>query len=367
MTGSIATGKAELWIEHLPDDEDVDLGGVMNGDAMKLFGHPIIENTSHQYSSLDFLSLDTCHTNDKPSWWLVLRWIKMLLLKVAASHRATSLLLVVAPLFVGTILGFWIGRWQAQHQRTHQMENLKESKSANQERPQLMQLTLIRIFAELVTTIWYRLGLILAFCIPQQMRKSIDAKATVIRNILSVRCNTNENEDHKNVPILNCGSHKETFTLCDDSKDLNTTESTRENEARRHLKSATGTSRECEVPVDQVPKHIAVIMDGNRRYGKSKYGSAAKGHWDGSSKLVEFAKWCLAEHISVLTVFAFSSENWNRDPTEIAALMQIFAKYCDELRIEAVQRNIKITVLSTDFDKVSFTKSRNKSKEHYTM
>mmetsp|Transcript_20424 Transcript_20424/g.41934 ORF Transcript_20424/g.41934 Transcript_20424/m.41934 type:complete len:225 (-) Transcript_20424:74-748(-) len=93
-------------------------------------------------------------------------------------------------------------------------------------------------------------------------------------------------------------------------------------------------------------------MDGNRRYGKTKYGSAAKGHWDGSSKLVEFAKWCMAEEIGVLTVFAFSSENWKRDPAEIAALMQIFTKYCDELRVEAIERNIKINVLSTDYEKV---------------
>lgn len=77
-----------------------------------------------------------------------------------------------------------------------------------------------------------------------------------------------------------------------------------------------------------------------------------QGHWAGSKKLVEFAKWCLAEKIEVLTVYAFSTENWLRDPAEVSTLMDIFTKYCDELRIEAVERGIKIQVLSTETEKV---------------
>lgn len=126
----------------------------------------------------------------------------------------------------------------------------------------------------------------------------------------------------------------------------------REANVRINIKNQDGTARESGVAPFQVPNHVAVIMDGNRRYGKAKYGNATKGHWDGSSKLVEFATWCLTEQIKVLTVFAFSSENWNRDPGEIASLMQIFAQYCDELRVEALKRDIKIMVLSTGFEQV---------------
>lgn len=165
-------------------------------------------------------------------------------------------------------------------------------------------------------------------------------------------CGNKENNDkNDNRPAVDS-----TATNMNVTGNENTSENTglkaRESKARKLFKSDDGTSRESGVPLDRVPKHVAVIMDGNRRYGKSKYGSAARGHWDGSSKVVEFAKWCIAEHIAVLTVFAFSSENWNRDPAEIASLMQIFAKYCDELRVEAIQRNIKIMVLSTDYEKV---------------
>jgi Putative undecaprenyl diphosphate synthase len=126
----------------------------------------------------------------------------------------------------------------------------------------------------------------------------------------------------------------------------------REDVTRMHLQSNQGEAPESGISQSKVPRHVAVIMDGNRRYGKSHYGSASRGHWEGSSKLVEFAKWCLAEKIQVLTVFAFSSENWNRDPAEVASLMQIFAKYCDELREEAIKRDIKILALSTDEEKV---------------
>lgn len=57
----------------------------------------------------------------------------------------------------------------------------------------------------------------------------------------------------------------------------------------------------------QIPRHIAVIMDGNRRYGKSKYGSGVRGHSDGSKTLVAFTDWCIAAGIQALTVFAFST------------------------------------------------------------
>jgi len=95
-------------------------------------------------------------------------------------------------------------------------------------------------------------------------------------------------------------------------------------------------------------------MDGNRRYGRSKYGSVTKGHWDGSKTLVDFAKWSLAEGVQIVTVYAFSTENWNRSASEVSALMGIFCKYCDELRVAALEKGIRVQVLSTETDQVSF-------------
>ena len=125
----------------------------------------------------------------------------------------------------------------------------------------------------------------------------------------------------------------------------------RDEQTRTNL-NAIESKRESGVDPTSVPRHIAVIMDGNRRYGKAKYNNATRGHWDGSKTLIEFSKWCIAEGVQILTVYAFSTENWDRDPAEVSALMAIFCKYCDELRVEAIQRGIRIHVLATEEERI---------------
>lgn len=110
--------------------------------------------------------------------------------------------------------------------------------------------------------------------------------------------------------------------------------------------------RESGLLLEQVPRHVAVIMDGNRRYGREKYNCANRGHVDGSKTLVEFSKWCLAEGVQMVTVYAFSTENWNRCPSEINSLMNLLCTYCDELRLEAQKRRIKVQLLSTDSQRI---------------
>lgn len=122
----------------------------------------------------------------------------------------------------------------------------------------------------------------------------------------------------------------------------------RENHVRGDLTSDRDTLCESGIPQANLPRHIAFIMDGNRRYGRKQYGNTVAGHWDGSRKLLDVAKWCIAEKIPYATVYAFSTENWKRDPTEVASLMEIFAKYCEELRQESLARNIRVHILSTD-------------------
>ena len=101
-----------------------------------------------------------------------------------------------------------------------------------------------------------------------------------------------------------------------------------------------------------VPRHIAVIMDGNRRFGMQKHGDALQGHWAGGQTLVDFIQWCIQDGIEIATFFAFSTENWRRDPGEVQTLMAIFAKYAESLTIEATTRNVRVRVLSTDFEKL---------------
>jgi len=95
-------------------------------------------------------------------------------------------------------------------------------------------------------------------------------------------------------------------------------------------------------------KHLAVIMDGNRRYGQAKYGSATKGHWDGGKTLSNFIDWCLEADIEVLTVYAFSTENWNRSAEEIKVLMAIFEHYFTHIQQTAAEKGVRVTFLSSD-------------------
>lgn len=94
-------------------------------------------------------------------------------------------------------------------------------------------------------------------------------------------------------------------------------------------------------------RHIAVIMDGNRRFGREKFSDALQGHWEGGKKLSDFTRWCIKRKIEVLTVYAFSTENWKRDPAEVSTLMRIFCKYADEMRRQAGEQGVRVRFLST--------------------
>ena len=77
-----------------------------------------------------------------------------------------------------------------------------------------------------------------------------------------------------------------------------------------------------------------------------------QGHWAGGQKLIDVVQWCIEDGVQILTVYAFSTENWNRDPLEIAALMNIFIKHTESLKKEAVSKNIRVKILSTSYDRL---------------
>lgn len=76
---------------------------------------------------------------------------------------------------------------------------------------------------------------------------------------------------------------------------------------------------------DQVPHHIAIVMDGNGRWANKRFLPRIAGHRQGVESLKRCAKACDARGIRVLTVFAFSSENWKRPTEEVSGLMDLFA------------------------------------------
>ena len=74
-----------------------------------------------------------------------------------------------------------------------------------------------------------------------------------------------------------------------------------------------------------VPRHIAVIMDGNGRWAKRRLLPRLAGHKQGVESLRRCARACVERGVQVLTVFAFSSENWNRPQEEVSGLMSLLA------------------------------------------
>jgi undecaprenyl diphosphate synthase len=75
-----------------------------------------------------------------------------------------------------------------------------------------------------------------------------------------------------------------------------------------------------------VPHHIAIVMDGNGRWANKRYLPRVAGHKQGVDTLHECVKACAERGVKVLTVFAFSSENWERPEDEVSGLMELLAK-----------------------------------------
>lgn len=79
--------------------------------------------------------------------------------------------------------------------------------------------------------------------------------------------------------------------------------------------------------ITKIPKHIAIIMDGNRRWAKKNNLPKAAGHIKGAQTLTNIVKIASKLKIKIITVFAFSTENWSRSKNEIATLMNLFNLY----------------------------------------
>ncbi|GBL54355.1 polyprenyl diphosphate synthase [Pseudomonas sp. R3.Fl] len=76
--------------------------------------------------------------------------------------------------------------------------------------------------------------------------------------------------------------------------------------------------------VAAVPRHVAIIMDGNNRWAKKRLLPGVAGHKAGVSAVRAVVKTCAEAGVEVLTLFAFSSENWQRPVDEVGALMELF-------------------------------------------
>jgi undecaprenyl diphosphate synthase len=91
-----------------------------------------------------------------------------------------------------------------------------------------------------------------------------------------------------------------------------------------------------------VPRHLAVIMDGNGRWAQRKKRPRIIGHRAGARAVNVCIDFCLERGIQVLTLFAFSSENWGRPEDEVGALMKLFLNALDREVGELHRRGVRI-------------------------
>ena len=94
-----------------------------------------------------------------------------------------------------------------------------------------------------------------------------------------------------------------------------------------------------------VPGHIAIIMDGNGRWAKSRLMPRVAGHRKGVEALRGVIRACAERGVSHLTVFAFSSENWRRPPEEVSLLMELFMRALENEVARLHENNIRFRVI----------------------
>ena len=95
----------------------------------------------------------------------------------------------------------------------------------------------------------------------------------------------------------------------------------------------------------KLPRHVAIIMDGNGRWAKQHLLSRAKGHEKGAETVRSIVRTSREIGIEVLTIYAFSTENWQRPKTEVEALMTLLKNFLLSEQKELLENNIRLRVI----------------------
>lgn len=93
-----------------------------------------------------------------------------------------------------------------------------------------------------------------------------------------------------------------------------------------------------------VPKHIAIMMDGNGRWGKEKGLTRSEGHYAGTKAMEKVIDACIELDVQILTLYAFSSENWKRPQDEVNYLMYLPVRFFNKKLPGFMRRNIRIMI-----------------------
>lgn len=106
-----------------------------------------------------------------------------------------------------------------------------------------------------------------------------------------------------------------------------------------------------DIPPEKIPRHVACIMDGNGRWAKERGLPRRKGHRAGADTVGRVVDSCIAQGIPWLTLYAFSSENWNRPKAEVQALMLLLHDFLKKKTSEMMSKNIRLHAIG-DLSKI---------------
>lgn len=100
-----------------------------------------------------------------------------------------------------------------------------------------------------------------------------------------------------------------------------------------------------QIDLEKVPKHIAIIMDGNGRWAKQQGMIRAFGHQNGTKSVNQIVEACSDINVTHLTLYAFSTENWNRPKYEVDALMTIMVNSLKKELPTMMEKNVQVTAI----------------------
>ena len=110
----------------------------------------------------------------------------------------------------------------------------------------------------------------------------------------------------------------------------------------------------------EVPRHVAIIMDGNGRWARERGLPRFMGHREGMKAVRRAVTGALEMGVGHLTLYAFSKENWSRPPEEIAALMRLLSEYVERDREELAEKGVRVRVIG---DRAQLSAAANRSVE----
>ena len=116
-----------------------------------------------------------------------------------------------------------------------------------------------------------------------------------------------------------------------------------------------------KLDMNNIPKHIGIIMDGNGRWAEARHLPRKAGHKAGAETLEKISRYCGKLGVKALTAYAFSTENWNRPKEEVDNLMELLYNYLLQVEEKFKNENIRLCIIG---DRTPFSDKMKEAMAH---